>query len=256
MIYYFSGTGNSCYVARRLAERLGESLAFIPETDPDLSSFSGKSLGFVFPVYAWGVPPVVDSFISRLFETADATKQDIKGLSIWIVCTCGDEVALTPEMVSKTLACCKKKLDGAWSVQMPNNYVLLPGFDVDSKEVERGKLEAAPARIDTIADKIAKNEMEFDVVRGSKAFIKSRLIHPLFRRWGIAPSKWRWTPECVGCEKCAAVCPMQNIIMLNGHPHWGDNCVSCLACYHICPTHGVAYGNATRIKGQYHFPEE
>ena len=33
---------------------------------------------------------------------------------------------------------------------MPNNYILMPGFDVDSKEVETEKLKKAPERLKSI----------------------------------------------------------------------------------------------------------
>ena len=45
-----------------------------------------------------------------------------------------------------------------YSVIMPNNYILLPGFDVDSKEVERQKLEDAPAAVAAIAAAIRESK--------------------------------------------------------------------------------------------------
>lgn len=253
MIFFFSGTGNSRFVANRLADRLCEQASFIPETDPEKCSFSGSTLGFVFPVYSWGIPPLIEEFIARLSEEFCKDVQK-SGTYVWMACTCGDEAAFTPEMLSKALSARNIQLKGIWSVIMPNNYVLLPGFNVDNKEVEKSKLEAAPARIDAIAEAIARKETCIDIVRGKHASFKSKMVYPLFKRWGIFPRRWRWTPECIGCEQCAVTCPMGNIRMQNGHPLWGDRCVSCLACYHICPTHGVAYGNATRIKGQYICP--
>ena len=56
MIYYFSGTGNSLYVARHLADALGERLC--PMTFP--ASTDDKVIGLVFPVYGWGIPNVVE----------------------------------------------------------------------------------------------------------------------------------------------------------------------------------------------------
>ena len=37
-----------------------------------------------------------------------------------------------------------------FSVTMPNNYVLLPGFDVDSEELERKKLAESVAELKRI----------------------------------------------------------------------------------------------------------
>ena len=69
MIYYFSGTGNSKWVAGRLASILGEHLVEIGEAIR-LGKFryelaTEESIGWVFPVYSWGPPPVVLDFISK-----------------------------------------------------------------------------------------------------------------------------------------------------------------------------------------------
>lgn len=253
MVFFFSGTGNSRFAAGRLSEALGEDLRFIPETHPEHTVFSGRHLGFVFPVYSWGVPPLVLDFIASLPE---AYFEDAKrcAAKVWMVCTCGDETALSPEMLARALESRGVRLEGAWSVIMPNNYVILPGFNTDPKDVEERKLREAPARIDSIAAEIARGEMKTDVTVGSLARLKSRLVYPLFRRFGIFPSKWRWNDACLRCERCSLVCPTRNVRIVGGHPVWGKRCVSCLACYHNCPVHSVEYGNATHFKGQYVCP--
>lgn len=251
MILCFSGTGNSRAVAGRLALMTGERLSSFTDTPPLELEFEGNSLGLVFPVYSWGVPPLVLSFTEHL--TA-GFKSALGKRPVWMVCTCGDETALAPEMLKKSLHRAGLSLAGGWSVAMPNNYVLLPGFDVDSSEVERQKLQAFPARVDAIAECVNAGRWEEDYVRGSAAWAKTRLVYPLFKRWGVFPSRWRATDECVSCGRCAAVCPVGNITMDGGRPRWGRRCESCLACYHVCPRHAVQYGRATERKGQYrHF---
>ena len=66
MIFYYSGCGNSRYVAERLADSLQEPLHFIPETGPARALGEGEALGFVFPVYAWAPPHLVLDFIRRM----------------------------------------------------------------------------------------------------------------------------------------------------------------------------------------------
>lgn len=252
MIYYFSGTGNSRFVADALSKSLYDTVKFIPDVDPVDEILTGESIGFVFPVYSWGVTPLVLDFISKLPEKF---WNEVKATQtpVWCVMTCGDEVALAPEMFERALERKGIRAESIWSIIMPNDYVLLPGFDVDPKELEKKKLADAPARLREISDGILQHRRVVDVVRGSIPGIKSKLVYPLFKKWGIFPKKWHATDACVGCGICAGNCPLKNIVMKDGVPEWGNKCCSCLACYHSCPRHAVEYGKVTGKKGQYYF---
>ena len=253
MIYYFSGTGNSTFVAVTLSNFLNQELRFIPEIKQFDEEENGERVIFVFPVYSWGVPPLVLEFIERLGENYWQTIIE-KNLPVDCVMTCGDEVAMAPEMIEKVLGKFGVRINSVWSVIMPNNYVLLPGFDVDAKELENKKLKECEGRIMEIAVSLSKNEKRIDVVRGSWPRFKTGLIYPLFKKWGVFPKKWHSTPSCIGCRKCSEICPQLNITMKEKTPEWGLRCCSCLACYHVCPVHAVEYGKETLKKGQYLFP--
>ncbi len=266
MILWFSGTGNSRYVAEKLSEKIGEPLV---EMTPDILTsplYIGAEAGriiWVFPVYSWGIPPYVDKIIGNIVikNLSDATLHHL-------VVTCGDDTGLTAESWRKALKKRGWKAMSAYSVQMPNNYVCMKGFDVDSPEVENDKLDNAPARINDIADGITESEEKdiavTDMVKGSFAWIKSKIIYPWFIRYAMSPKPFHHTSACISCGKCAAICPLTNITMvpekmsqdksLRQKPSWGENCAGCLACYHVCPKHAVEYGNKTAGKGQYMNP--
>lgn len=258
MIYYFSGTHNSRYAALRLGSLLGEDVRFIQQIDPfsqDLDPAKDKSVGIVFPVYSWGVPPIVMDFIAKLPEAfIEAVRK--RSAYVWCVATCGDETGMAVEMLKKALWRRGIELSAAWSLIMPNVYVLLPGFGVDPKDVEEKKLKEAVGRIEEIALAIKKKDTVEDVHLGPLPRLKTALVYPLFRRWGVNTKKWHYTDACIGCGKCAKTCPVENIAMVDGHPHWGTDCTSCCACYHICPTHSAQYGEITKKMGQYFFNDK
>ena len=253
MVYYFSGTGNSTFVATTLANFLGETLEFIPDVDPRTLLKPESRFLLVFPIYSWGVPPLVGKFIEDISSEYWSRLKE-KGLSVDCVMTCGDEVALAPEMITKVFKKRGVVLNSIWSVIMPNNYVLLPGFDVDSKELEQKKLKESESRILEIAQSLNRFDKRIDVIVGSMPWIKTKLVFPLFKKWGIFPKKWHYTDACISCGRCAKICPLLNITMVGSHPKWGKNCCSCLGCYHVCPSHAVEYGKETKKKGQYLFP--
>ena len=66
MIFYFSGTGNSRWVAKQLARLLDDQTCDTTALTemPDIKK--EKQIGFVFPVYAWGAPEPMEAFAMKL----------------------------------------------------------------------------------------------------------------------------------------------------------------------------------------------
>ncbi len=67
-IYYFTSTGNSLNVARKVAEGLGESdIISIPkELDKEMITCDSDIVGIITPVYAMGAPRIVADFVKKL----------------------------------------------------------------------------------------------------------------------------------------------------------------------------------------------
>lgn len=248
MIFYFSGTGNSAWVARQLAEGQHEDLIAIADEmnkDREFALKAGEKVGFVFPVYAWGPPEIVIRFVRQL---------RINGTPgyLFFVCTCGDDTGRTPQVFASAIRRKGWKCMAGYSVTMPNTYVSLPGFDVDPKDVEERKVQTAVSRVRFINGELsARVRMErFDCHEGALPFTKTYVLRPLFKTFLMSPEPFHATDACIGCRKCEKVCPVQNITAKE-RPQWGGNCTQCLACYHVCPVHAVQYGKATQKKGQY-----
>ncbi len=248
MIFYFSGTGNSAWVARRLAEGQHEPLLSIAaemDKSGEYKLKEGEKVGFVFPVYAWGPPPIVVRFIRRM-------KTDKRPDYLFFVCTCGDDTGRTAQVFSSAVAQKGWQCAAGYSVTMPNTYVSLPGFDVDSCDVESLKVQNAVARVRYINEEIASGVRmkHFSCHEGAFPFVKSYVLRPLFHALLMSPKPFCATGACVACKKCEEACPVGNI-KVEGRPVWGDRCTQCLACYHVCPVHAVRYGKMTASKGQY-----
>lgn len=255
MIFYFSGTGNSKWVAQQTAQHFGEQMIamgdyFRPNTDkkPEFTVKANEKIGFVFPIHSWGIPPLVERFMRRVrFE--HYTKQEV-----YAIVTCGDECGYTDRMLRKIWA--KRSWNGSQicAVQMPNNYIVMPGFDVDKTELAEQKKQQAELLLPQLWEAISAKTPANYYLRGSMNFLKSNIVYPLFRRYAITDKSFYSTNQCTSCGLCAKVCPVGNISLTDeGHPVWNGQCTQCLACIHRCPAHAIEYGKATQNKGRYFF---
>lgn len=247
MIFYFSGTGNSAWVARQLAEGQNEDLLAIAgeiNKNKEYTLKEGEKVGFVFPVYAWGPPEIVLRFIRQLKMG--------KPEYLFFVCTCGDDTGRIAQVFSAAIRQKGWQCVAGYSVTMPNTYVSLPGFDVDPEEIEVQKIQNATARLRFINEEVAARVRmkQFNCHEGAMPFTKTYVLRPLFNAFLMSPKPFHATEACIGCKKCERACPVYNITVTE-NPAWGSNCTQCLACYHACPVHAVQYGKLTDKKGQY-----
>lgn len=257
MIYYFSGTGNSRWVAEKLAaatnDRICEMLSASGQSDsPSAGEGKDETIGLVFPVYAWGLPRVVEQFVREKLPT-----QMPDTAYIYCVMTCGDDMGYTDRILSRLLARhCQHTLDAVFSVHMPNTYVCLPGFDIDSDELAKKKVSETQAALPHIVETITMKARAVEVCRGALPWTKSYILRALFNKVLVTDKYFRCdTSLCTNCKSCIQHCPLGNISLDTSTtpPHgiqWHHNCTGCLGCYHVCPHHAINFGNQTQKKGQ------
>lgn len=251
MIFQFSGTGNSLWVSKMLSVRLADTQlvdmakALADGKSLQFDAIDSQTIGFVFPVHSWGIPWLVCRFIKKM-QLVNASH-----CKVFCVITCGDDCGYTNKQVRKLLA--KKGLDckHIYSVQMPNTYIVFPGFDVDSADVEQKKLSSAPQTIDRIVDAIKTDNTIDCYLQTTKPFLKSRIIYPMFCKFAMSDKPFYSTDACTSCALCVKNCPTRNITLVNGRPKWGGNCTQCLGCMHKCPARAIEYGDKTQTKGRY-----
>ena len=262
MIFYFSGCGNSQHVAESLAQALGDTLTFIPEAAReahyDYTLAEDERLGFVFPVYSWAPPKLVLDFIEKVnIKVGPSTLRQAQGSGtlgyLYFACTCGDECGLTEKIFRKAVGQKGWQLSACFSLQMPETYIGMPGFKLDSDENARLKINEADAALKGFIPRLQSKESFSKMIVGSAAWLKSRLVNPGFNKFATDDSKYRSTEACIHCGKCVETCPLKNITFEDGRPQWHGHCTMCMGCYHHCPVNAIQYGKATEGKGQYWF---
>lgn len=246
MVLYFSGTGNSRYVAKKIAEISGDDLVSINQKlkSGDFSGIqSEKPLVFVGPVYAGRLPQVMDEYIRKV--------KFIGTQRAYFVVTCAQTPWVTVQYAEKLCAEKDFSLLGFNSVVMPQGYIA--GGGTQPKEINDKILKEAEPKIISIAEMIRDKQI-LPGEQPGKAMM-SKVLNPIMYSMIISAKGFRVTDKCAGCGKCGQRCPLNNIKLTNGKPVWGNQCTHCMACIAGCPNEAIEYGKKTVGKPRYYLDE-
>jgi len=242
MIYYFTGAGNSRYVAQRLAQALGDSAAFMPDHVGTLIPDDGSPVGFVMPVYFWGIPTVALRFAQRL--------QLLGKHYTYTVLTPSGSSGAAADMFERALG---HKIDTTFCVLMPDTYA--PMFECDNKAKSDDVLQRAEGEIDNVIAQVkARATGDFDMHHGMGRFA-TVTMYPFYR--ASTTHRFAVNDACIGCGLCVNLCPDKFITIKEGRPVWRKgHCNLCFACLHHCPHFAIQYGRNSRKHGQYTCPKK
>lgn len=247
MILYFSGTGNSAYVAKKLAIKTGDEAVSLNEKIKEgdhAALHSERPWVIVAPTYGWQLPRLVRDWVLKTSLEGSA--------QAYFVLTCGGGIGNAGKY---TAALCEKKgftHMGCAQVIMPENYIAM--FEVPDEERAKRIIRCADSSISKAAEAISNRKpLESKKVKAVEKFASSlanKAFYPLF----VHAKKFYSTEDCISCGYCSQVCPLNNIKLTDGKPEWGDQCTHCMACICRCPKQAIEYGNKSKGKPRYQCP--
>lgn len=249
MVLYFTGTGNSRYIAEKLSSALGDELVDMGEKirQQDFAAVDERErLVFVVPTHAWRIPRIVESWIRKT--------PFVGCCKAWFVMDCGGEIGDALKYIE--LLCREKDFEsmGVYPIVMPENYVAM--FSVPDEEEARKIIQNAEPHIQRAADIIKKGESFPPPRRGLYDRFMSGAVNPIFYSLFVKADAFKAGEKCTGCGKCVKLCPLCNITLENGHPVWGKNCAHCMACICLCPSEAIEYGKKSVGKRRYKFESD
>ena len=236
-LYFFSGTGNTYLVAKRMAEVLGDKCdvrLLRMETSAPGEGDSSRAIGLAFPVACQSTYPLVWKFACALPEA--------KGTEAFMVDTM---MSFSGGIVGPLRRVMERKgyaPIGAKEITMPLNF----GRGRINHQADERKVKKGLATAEAYAISLLEGEAHWGKIPFLPDAMRLLASNPFM--WQVA----RWCgrrlaineDKCINCGLCASLCPMDNIV-LDGYPRFGDRCQMCLRCIAICPRKQSRIGTGT-----------
>jgi ferredoxin len=217
-IFYFTGTGNSLWAAKQLAESNAAQLISIPAVIDERREYRDDAIGFVYPQYAVGLPKMVRRFIEQNTFAADYLFA-VDLYAFFHARALGEIAGLLPIQY------------GAY-LKTPNNFI----FAINSPKSSEKNLKAAQTRLNRIIADVSTRKV--------RHIAPSQKVGNATRYFGVC--KFEVTANCTKCGACAKVCPAGNVVVAD-KVTFGDKCENCFSCANNCPNHAI-HSNAAMLK--------
>lgn len=244
MILYFSGTGNSQYLAESLAKEIDDTaldlFSYIKSNQKEIFN-SDKAFVLITPTYSWRVPRFIIKYLNKCEFTGSK--------DMYVILNYGSSSGNAYKYIKEDVKSWGLNFMGVYGIKMPENYIML--FNLDDAETNKNIVLDATKEISKIADIINnKDQFKKGKINLIDRFI-SGPVNSFFFKFMVKDKKFYYTEKCIKCSKCSQVCVLNNIDYVDGYPRWNGNCTHCAACISKCPTGSIEYGKKTVGKDRY-----
>lgn len=248
MVLYFSATGNTEFIAKELAKRIDdECVNLLPRIKAqDFTPISSeKPFIICAPVYVCEIPRFMAKFLKKLPFSGSK--------DVYFILTSGGYCGPSGRFLKKIFKAKKMVCHGHAEFKMPRNYVASNAYPMLEKEQVEERITQSYQHLEQVsADILAGNKLSARHVFFFETLITLPL-NPVWCKYKLKAKDFYATDKCMGCGKCAKLCPLNNIQIVDKKPVWSDQCTHCMACIGNCPVKGIEYGNITQNKEPYNF---
>ncbi len=242
---YFSGTGNSKYIAEGFSKRLDAKCYSIEEkVDFENLIKEEKEICFCYPIYASSVPRIMREFVARYKQLFDKKK-------VVILCTqlmfSGDGARVFTNLLKGI----KTKVIYAEHFNMPNNICNTNFFKVTNGNENKKYIKNANKKLDKVCKDIKDGKIFKRGFNNFSKFLGSLQGSSFPTIEKHAQDSVNVNENCIKCNACIKCCPMQNLELVNNKVTQKNNCTLCYRCANLCPEKAINLIFKTPIKVQY-----
>jgi len=242
---YFSGTGNSKYVAELFARKMDWACHSIEENLDFSALFAAhETIAFCYPIYMSRVPSIMRKFVKQYMSA-------LKGKKIIIFCT---QLLLSGDGARAFAALFEKNHVNVIYAEhffMPNNVNNMAILPMPSEKTIKKCAERAQRKMQKVCANIQSGKVKkrgFTPVGRLLGLPQGVFIHATERR---ANNNIRIDDSCTKCGVCVAICPTKNLIFADGKVASTQNCTMCYRCINKCPKKSINVVFRGKVKKQY-----
>jgi len=221
-IFYFTGTGNSLAVAKKIGGENAKLISIPQVIDSQTIRYKDDVIGIVFPVYSFRAPMMVRKFLDNVHFEADY---------IFAIGTYGSMSGPCMRYLRKQVSKKSYEFNYTNKLRMVDNY--LPLFETGKQISKQGK-KKTDENLAKIADDIASRK-EFHVRAAIAGCMIGKIVNMDFTK---SPKKYIVSDKCNKCGICQKLCLAKNIT-IDESVKFGDKCEACYACLHLCPQNAL-----------------
>ncbi len=206
-IFYFSSTGNSLYIAKRIGASFSESVFFIPHYQGGFDQF--QDIVIVSPVYSFGLPKHVYDFLISL----------PKAPAVYVVLNYGGMMGGADYYTYQLAKKHEVNIRAVYAVKMPENFTLT--FSTPQL-YNRMILKSAEKKTERLIDSIKSKQEHLP----SKKKTNEAAYEKNKANWHLLAEDFSVKDNCTKCKKCIRLCPVDNIAIVEDKIRFSDKCVA------------------------------
>ncbi|GAU78318.1 EFR1 family ferrodoxin [Fusibacter sp. 3D3] len=230
-LYYFSGTGNTYYIAKKIAHSFSDS-KLIPIGSLNLESpvkTNAQNIGIVFPVYFYDAPKIVKRFLEKI-ELSDQPY-------VFLIANYGAGGGNALANCTSILNARHIGVSSTFSFVLPDNSIIFP--------TPKAKMPQMLTDADHEIDKTIQSLLNHEKGKLPTQKIATHLVSSFMQKLSTSYLEFNKLnidkAKCTNCGLCSKVCPVDNITTSSTYPQMNHKCEMCFSCLHHCPEEAIRF---------------